>query len=511
MRTKIFLIVIVLLGFVLRVWNVGSLPVILNRDEAALGYNALLLKETGKDEWGKTWPMALESFGDYKLVGYPIAVIGSFFVFGYTDFAVRFPSVLGGTLLIVLTYFFAQKILKFDKKFALLSAFVIAITPVYFFFSRMAFEANLALALFVGALILLFSKTSIKQKFIDEFALFLLFIAIFIYNTPLLLLPFSLPLLIFWRGYKKPRKWLLPVIGMCAVIAIGASTLLTLSKQKSGITIFTDETVWQQSVNYHNQFSGLAQKLMGNRVVFFGRIIAQNYVATFSPQFLVIRGGSHPWQALPGYSHLYWCIYILGIIGILVSIFHLNKTKILLLYLLFLSPLPAVITVDAPHATRSLLFFFIFTMFAIIGLQKILALIAKKWRVYGLSLFVTIISIEAMFYFITYFTQYPHESYEILQGGYAQKLQEVEKAYPNDKIAVVDGGGYQYILTAWYLQVSPHQFFATVDKHLPDKIGFQYGYKIGHYRFIASPNDRFADEKHLLTWDSNQDAWIIKK
>ncbi len=185
--------------------------------------------------------------------------------------------------------------------------------------------------------------------------------------------------------------------------------------------------------------------------------------------------------------------------------------KILLLYLLFLSPLPAVITVDAPHATRSLLFFFIFTMFAMIGLQKILSLLAKKWCVYGLGFFVAVITIESAFYFTAYFTQYPHQSYEILQGGYAQKLQEVEKSYPNDKIAVVDGGGYQYILTAWYLKMSPDQFFATVDKHLPDKIGFRYGYKIGRYRFIASPNDRFADEKYLLTWDPNQDTWMIKK
>ena len=64
------LLVILLLAIVVRFWALGSLPVILNRDEAALGYNALLLVQQGVDEWGRQWPITLTSFGDYKLVGY---------------------------------------------------------------------------------------------------------------------------------------------------------------------------------------------------------------------------------------------------------------------------------------------------------------------------------------------------------------------------------------------------------------------------------------------------------
>src|SRR5258708_7256406 len=93
-----FLIFIFLFGLVLRFWQLGSIPVILNRDEAALAYNAFLLKETGKDEWSKTWPLTLQSFGDYKLIGYPLLTIGSFFLLGYTDFAVKFPSAFFGSL-----------------------------------------------------------------------------------------------------------------------------------------------------------------------------------------------------------------------------------------------------------------------------------------------------------------------------------------------------------------------------------------------------------------------------
>ena len=61
------LILCILLGGVLRLMKFPAVPGGLNRDEAALGYNAFSLLETGKDEWGKQWPIVFRSFGDYKL------------------------------------------------------------------------------------------------------------------------------------------------------------------------------------------------------------------------------------------------------------------------------------------------------------------------------------------------------------------------------------------------------------------------------------------------------------
>jgi hypothetical protein len=64
-----WLVLITLLAFSVRFILSDSLPAALNRDEAAIGYNAMLLSQTGLDEWGRSWPLALESFGGYKLPG----------------------------------------------------------------------------------------------------------------------------------------------------------------------------------------------------------------------------------------------------------------------------------------------------------------------------------------------------------------------------------------------------------------------------------------------------------
>lgn len=549
MKTKLLLAFIILLGFGLRAWQVTRIPAILNRDEAALAYNARLLKETGKDEWGRVWPLTLESFGDYKLPGYPAVLVLCFSLLGYTDLAVKLPSVLAGTSLIYLTYLFTRDVLRLDRRYSLLSAIFIAFQPVFFFYSRVAFEANVALALVVCGLYLLL-KTSTHRWQLDVLAVFIWLGAVLTYNTPLLLLPFFIFFLVWWRGWRQTRTWLLPVSGLVVVLAFGLFSLLTLAKQKSGITIFTDETVWKASVDYRLQFHGLAQKILGNKPVFFTRLIVWHYIQTYTPYFVVTHGGAHPWHQLPGYGHLTGTVYLLAMVGIVLSIFTLGGTAVyfyhflrqrratvthlrsvhahalrmkmpvrlksvaFVLFCLIITPLPAAVTVDAPHATRSLLFFWSMTLMAVITcfwIHNWLRQYPRSWGKYWVTVIAGLVLFEFGQYSYTYFTQYPQESTQILHGGYDQVIQRLESRSGNSKVAVIDPDGYQYILTAWYAKLSPQTYFATVEKHLPDKIGFRYGYKVGRYRFIISPSDRAEEEKTVLFWQQQgtQGSWQV--
>ena len=60
MSTKIKLFVILILAFLIRSWSINSL-LSLNPDEAALGYNAYSLLQTGRDEHGEAWPIHFKS------------------------------------------------------------------------------------------------------------------------------------------------------------------------------------------------------------------------------------------------------------------------------------------------------------------------------------------------------------------------------------------------------------------------------------------------------------------
>ena len=523
MKHYFWLFILFLISLFLRLYKLGELPVVLNRDEAALAYNAYLLSDTGKDEWQRTWPLSLESFGDYKLPGYVWSLIPLFKVYTHSDYLVRLPSAIAGASLVILAFFFAR-VIRLRKPWAWLFAILVATTPVFFFYSRMAFEANLALSLFVTAFILILAKAEgIKRLIFDLLAILLTLVAVFTYNTPLLLLPFLLPVIVWIRGFKFWKNWRMLVFGLGIVMILAFWQLLSLSSQKSGVTIFNDETVWINSINYRQQFSGLWQSILGNKYVYYAFLVLQNYVASFSHTFLVQGTANHPWHSLPGHGHILEIVYVFGIIGVLSVIAELvqalkkykfpKKTRLhtSLLYLLLVSLLPAVVTIDAPHATRSLLFFFFFNIFTLFGLKNSYHLIRDYTQIKKHALFLIfsiLLIITSFSYFKGYFTQYSQQQ-QVLKPGLKEALKEVENKYPGQEIAFIDPEGYDYILLAWYLKVNPEEFFNTVVRQLPDKIGFRYGQQVGRYHFIAQLTDRSETEEIVINWQSEENKWEI--
>src|SRR3989338_9030786 len=108
-RINWVLLWIVLLGFFLRTWKLGSNPPGFYWDEVSLGWNAYSVLKTGFDEHGRFLPIdTFFAFGDYKPPLYIYAAVPSIWLFGLNEFAVRAPSAVAGTLLIVVTYFLAK-------------------------------------------------------------------------------------------------------------------------------------------------------------------------------------------------------------------------------------------------------------------------------------------------------------------------------------------------------------------------------------------------------------------
>jgi 4-amino-4-deoxy-L-arabinose transferase-like glycosyltransferase len=535
-KQHLILLGLVVFSLIVRLVQLQSLPQILNRDEAALAYNAVLLKETGQDEWQQPWPLALESFGDYKLPGYVLTLVGLFHFLPQEDWVVRLPAVLAGVSLVPLAYWVAKN-LGYDQKVALVAAALMAATPVFFFYSRMAFEALLALSLWGLTHALLFKQVEPRRQWmVDGTAILVALMASFTYNTPLLLLPFTILLLPIVRGLTQWQNWILPVLGLCLVFMAVSWLLLPLTSQKKGITLFSDETTLTNSITYRQSLPELVQPIIGHKYVYLAGLMAKNLAVSFSPSFLVTHGGAHPWHAQPGFSHLSWTVYALGLLG-LVSVVRkslslstelfkqpskkkkseakswpLTMTRpLLLLVLLVTSLAPSVITVDAPHATRSLPFLWWWIFVTIEGLLLVGYWIKPKLvtkndqLVPALTSLVLLTSfLEFGWYSYNYFTRFATNQPDALRVGFNQAIQQVEQDYPDTPVAIVDGDGFHYILTAWYLRLSPAEYFATVIRQQPNTIGFRYGEKVANYHFIAQPTDRpKTNETVMLQWTDN--------
>ena len=502
---KILLLLIFFLGLSLRFFHLGQIPAILNRDEAALAYNAHLIATSGQDEWQVSWPLTFKSFGDYKLPGYPYLLAFLFKFLPENDFVTRLPSALAGSCLIIVAFFFARDILKVKERSALLMALLVAITPVFFFYSRIAFEANVALFLFVLGLYFL-----LKDKANFVLASSLIFLAILTYNTPLLLLPFIIFILIYKIGFKKIKQWLGPVFLLSIIFLWAIINFYTLATQKSTITIFSDPGVWEQFALYRSNLSGFWQTIFGNKYVFYLQILWQNLLKSFSIKFLVEQGGSHPWHALPSFGHLFYSVYFLAIF-MLIDFFgeivialqdgSFNKKHLILLYLTIVALAPSVVTVDSPHATRSLFFFFMLIALCTMFIDKLCRILSKKSK-WFIVFFLSLLTIESFIYYQNYFLQYPKHQPESLFVDYKNLIQEARSQYNDEPVAVIDPGGYQYIITAWYLKLTNEQFFATMQYQSADNINFYYGERLLNYHFIKNLADKNEKEKIVLSQES---------
>src|SRR3990172_3601983 len=107
---KKILILILVLGAVLRLLYLGSIPSRFFPDEAAIGYNAYSIWATGADEFGMKFPLVFRSFEVFFLPLYIYLSAPLVGLLGLTESSVRFLSSLSGILAIYFAYLIAKEI-----------------------------------------------------------------------------------------------------------------------------------------------------------------------------------------------------------------------------------------------------------------------------------------------------------------------------------------------------------------------------------------------------------------
>lgn len=523
-----FLAMVLVFAIGIRVWQLSSLPTMLNRDEAALAYNAYLLVEQGKDEWHQPWQMTLKSFGDEKLVGYVLLLAPLIAIWPFQDWAVRFPSAVAGVLLIPCSWFIFTYALKKSNLSAGLAAGFIATTPVFFFYSRVGFEAMAGLVwLLVALLLWLWPTEDTRQRWkLDAIAAVVLAIACATYNTPLLL---GIPLLMTvavtrWLHGQKNLLWSLG-LSLMAIVIVGA-LILPATKQKTGITIFQDPSVYTNFIVWRSTLPEQLIGVIGNKYAYFLLQIGEHTLSLITPTFLVTLGGNHEWHQMPGFSHFTWTLYVLGLFGIFRSIFHIFVVfrkresdwlvkiwyQLLPLAWLLMATLPSSITVDAPHATRSLFFFLCWVWLAADAVATLGDLHSSKKIGWGLLGLIVIIQLGQFGqYLYTYFMVYPRESSRILESSFKTAIMSAEADFPNTPKAVVDRSGYWYITAAWYARIPAKTFLDTIKHQDPTIVGLRYGEQAGKYHFVANVQDRKFDETIVIENHDDKEQWSMRE
>ncbi|MEM4230658.1 MAG: hypothetical protein QXF25_02180, partial [Candidatus Pacearchaeota archaeon] len=153
------LIFILALSIFLRVWDLGNVPPSASLDEASIGYNAYSVLKTGTDEYGDFPLISQRGYDDFRRSTYLFLTAPFIKILGLNTVAVRLPAVIlsilsvWATYYIVLALFFKNS--NFSISVALLSVFLLTISPWHIYISRLGHESNAYLSFFIFGLFFL--------------------------------------------------------------------------------------------------------------------------------------------------------------------------------------------------------------------------------------------------------------------------------------------------------------------------------------------------------------------
>lgn len=488
---KILLIAILVLASILRLYKLSSFPAGLNADEAALGYNAYSLLLTGKDEHGHSWPVNLESFGDFKPAGYAYLLIPFIKIFGLTEFAVRLPSAIFGVLAVLLIYKLARELVNEDV--GLISAALLAISPWHLHFSRGGWEVNMA-----TTLILLGVWLFLKKRF--ELCVLSFALSMYTYQSARLIAPvLGLGLLLLFR----PKKiFSAALLGIILLIPLTYNLITTDAASRfSGVGLLADEGPLnrvKELRGQHTAWNSVFSRVLHNRPVSYALAFTKNYLDHFTPDFLFISGDVIERNRVPETGLLYLTDFIFLALGAvyLLRTTHLAPSTRVVWFWLLIAPLASSLTFQTPHALRAQNMVIPLTILVSAGLYQILV----KYRS---PIFYFLISSLYLWQFARYLHQYyvhyPQTYPAAWEYGFkdlVSYISSVQDRYP--KIWVTDKYDQPYILFLFYSKYPPQDFQGHHQLSFRDKFNFSTVKDYGKFHFESAPWNKVRDMHNML-------------
>ncbi len=514
---KIILTAIVLIAAFLRFYNLGTNPPSLTWDEAAWGYNAYSLGIDGRDEFGRFLPHDyLESFGDFKPPLYAYADVLPVKVLGLNEFSTRFPSAFFGTLTVLLTFFLVERIFyksKNKRKYALFSAFFLAISPWHILLSRAAFEANVA-SFFVVLGVWAFLAAVQDRKWYLVISAVSFTLTMYTFNTERVVSPLLVIILaLIFRKKLWEMKKVAIVSAVVGMVLFLPTFKFLLSPQAAlrfqQVNIFSDiNVVKTANQEIANDGNAAWSKIIHNRRLLYSVDFVKHYFDNLSPLFLFIKGDGNPKFSTQTVGQM----YIWDIVFFAGGAFLLFKRKegywwVIPIWLL-VGIIPAATAEQTPHALRieaSLPTFQIITAYGFVMFLEWVKNKSLNLKKHNLKLgmllplaVLAILFVNFLYFYHDYFYQYPYEYSGEWQYGYKQSIQyvmSVQNQY--DYIQMTHALGRPYIYYLFYTKTEPSVYRKEAIIHR-DTFGFVTILGFGKYLFPENYTYNLSKTKKVL-------------
>ena len=492
---KKLLFFVIVLGVFFRLYHLSSVPPSLSLDEVSIGYNAYSILGTGADEYGTRFPLLLRAYDDFRPALYVYLVVPFVKFFGLNALSVRLPSVILSIVTLVAVFYLVRELIpevSLKKKrisgeiIALISTFLLAISPWHIYLSRLGHEVNAGFAFFIfGLLFLLKKKIYLATPFI--------MLAFISYQTEKIFIPlfFTALIIIYWRDFvpywkKLVLSFIIGVIVLAPFITQSFSEEGLLRFRGTNIFTANEERFFASAkkLMVAKNFNNLLDQVLYNRRIVALDIVGEAYFSHFNPYWLFQNSGGEK-HKVPFLGLLYIWELPFIILGSLVLCFFINKkTRLLLIAWMLLAPLSSSITTEAPHAMRSLVFLPTFQILTALGLYGVYAMIRNSFfqKAFMVSLgAIIIVSINSLF--INYFSVFPKTQSASFQYALHQAIRYTLKNESQYSKIVFSNQNNLYQSYMFYLFESKYDPFLYQKQGGTKSGGFAETHAFGKYEF----------------------------
>ncbi len=474
-KKTVILIFILFLAAFLRLYKLDVIPVSLNWDEVDAGYNVYTIANWGRDEWGDSFPLVFTSFRDDK---HPVHIYltASFVkIFGLSDFIIRFPSALIGTISVLVVYFLSLYLFK-NQLTATLSALFLAVSPYHLQFSRGLWESNFALSFFLMGLLLFYRGLKHKGRFLN-LAYLSFGISLFSYHSSkIVVIPIVVLLTILY--FKELRRRSFNFYSAMVVFLVFI-TILILNPRLAGFARVKQTQFNQSEIEKTQIFKNTGSSFLG-----LGEITLNGLAAHFTPEYLFFKGDQSPRNSVKVFGEFYKIDAIFLIIGLIILLNLRSKVTLVMLLWLLVSPLPASVVQGAPNANRAIFMLGSLNLIAALGASSLIGWFKGRNKLIIIVVILTILSLQVFSYMNYYFNVYskknPHD-WVFGMKEITDFVKEHDDEY--DQVFMTDVRSQPYVFFLYYLKTPLPEFLRRVLYNNSESKSYSTVSNFGKYYF----------------------------
>ena len=465
-----YISIILVLNFVLRFYNLGNVPNGLTVDEADIGYNAYSILKTGKDVYGRKFPLFFQSLDDYKPGFAVYSSIPAIYLFGNTDFAVRlFPAIIG-SLVPVLWFFVIRLLYPKNQNLAILSSILMVFAPWNIAISR-ATLMYIELIFFYLIFLLLFLLGIKKNSKYLPIAAFVLGLTLYVYYAAIIYLPLIIAILaiIYHKYFLKNLKTTILSILILLIISLPAFShyLGTQSRTRfNAISVFTPDITLPTSISemqFDKENKLPFSSIIHNRRLVYLNATLDNYLDYFNLDYLFVNSQNIRYFYVNNVGLFYFLELPFFLYGLFILFKRRRQNDLLILSLLLIGPIPAVITLGSPFPHRGVLFLLVIQLITALGFANFIDLMKKirfKYIKHSLAIIVILYTLSVYFFLHQYFVHSPREfTSEFDNGAWFSTVRDV--------IPIVNANKnkYEKVIFTWLQQkLVPAVYFLFYNK-----------------------------------------------